>query len=549
MADDAFAMLDWNAAETLPGFLARAPRLSQRERATILDAAIATLRGFYAHLPMKRVAHGIDPVGRLAALRRTLADVTDDIAFHHAVSAVFASLHDLHTIYVLPEFYAHATATLPFELGVAHGKAGDEIIITRLATGFAADPFQPGVVALSWNGIPIARAVALLADRSGGANPPAAQARAVAMLTARPMTRMPPPDETWVEIEYCAADGSVQLLRCPWRMCPLHPEAAHPVPAPHGSLDIEGDALRRSHARLFAPPPARKPAHPAAVAVASSLPALFAGWTGCHAGRPFGHLRIRSFKTFDATGFLAELRRLLALLPPEGLILDVRDNSGGLLAAAERALQYFSSHPIAPALGQFVATPETLALCRRQTPAHADAHCDLSPWIASTLQGLATGAAHSGAFPLTDPAACNDTGRVYPGPVVLLTSALCYSATDIFTGGFQDHAIGPIIGVDDNIGAGGANTWTYDLLRQLVPAAHLPALPHGAGFHVALRRTLRVGPNAGLALEETGIHLEAGDRYSRTRHDLLHDDAGLIAHAAARLAYCCDPDAREPSVG
>ena len=35
--------------------------------------------------------------------------------------------------------------------------------------------------------------------------------------------------------------------------------------------------------------------------------------------------------------------------------------------------------------------------------------------------------------PITDPAACNFIGQRYYGPVVLVTNALCYSATDIFT--------------------------------------------------------------------------------------------------------------------
>ena len=35
-------------------------------------------------------------------------------------------------------------------------------------------------------------------------------------------------------------------------------------------------------------------------------------------------------------------------------------------------------------------------------------------------------------FPLTAPDAANDIGQRYHGPVVLVTDARCYSATDIF---------------------------------------------------------------------------------------------------------------------
>ena len=57
---------------------------------------------------------------------------------------------------------------------------------------------------------------------------------------------------------------------------------------------------------------------------------------------------------------------------------------------------------------------------------------------------------------------------------MLVTDARCYSATDIFAAGFADHAIGTILGVDDNTGAGGANVWTHGLLTQLLAAADPP---------------------------------------------------------------------------
>ena len=39
----------------------------------------------------------------------------------------------------------------------------------------------------------------------------------------------------------------------------------------------------------------------------------------------------------------------------------------------------------------------------------------------------------------------NLVGQRYFGPVVLITDARCYSATDIFAAGFADHEIGPIL--------------------------------------------------------------------------------------------------------
>jgi hypothetical protein len=60
------------------------------------------------------------------------------------------------------------------------------------------------------------------------------------------------------------------------------------------------------------------------------------------------------------------------------------------------------------------------------------------------------------------------SGRSTGGPKVLITDALCYSATDMFAAAFQDHGIGPILGVDHNTGAGGANVWSHRLLLELM---------------------------------------------------------------------------------
>ncbi len=73
---------------------------------------------------------------------------------------------------------------------------------------------------------------------------------------------------------------------------------------------------------------------------------------------------------------------------------------------------------------------------------------------------------------------------------MLLTDALCYSATDIFAAGFQDNHVGPVLGASGNTGAGGANVWDHALLRQVFPGPGSPfgALPKGTSFRVSIRR-------------------------------------------------------------
>ena len=76
----------------------------------------------------------------------------------------------------------------------------------------------------------------------------------------------------------------------------------------------------------------------------------------------------------------------------------------------------------------------------------------------------------------------NRIGRVFRGGVLLLTDVSTYSAGDIFAAAYQDHEIGPVIGVDPATGGGGGNVWTHqDILRNLPVTPDLPLqkLPDG----------------------------------------------------------------------
>src|SRR5207344_612184 len=110
-----------------------------------------------------------------------------------------------------------------------------------------------------------------------------------------------------------------------------------------------------------------------------------------------------------------------------------------------------------------------------------------------------TGSDFSQGFPVEPEKNSNLTGQIYQGPVVLITDALCYSTTDIFSAGFQDHQIGTVLGCHSSTGAGGANVWNYsDLVHStLKPSNPFIELPQGADMRVAARRCTRVGRRSG----------------------------------------------------
>src|SRR5262249_17408496 len=100
--------------------------------------------------------------------------------------------------------------------------------------------------------------------------------------------------------------------------------------------------------------------------------------------------------------------------------------------------------------------------------------------------------------------------------------------------GFQDHEIGPILGVHGTTGAGGANSWFHGNLLELgLPNNPYQDLPEGTELKIALRRSLRVGRNAGRGLEEFGVKADAV--HELTRNDVLNCDVDLIGKAVSML--------------
>src|SRR3712207_2613490 len=542
----------------LHDFLRTAGTLTLAERMTIVGQALLMLEGNYVHLPLKSAMHAVNPVQRLRLLRARLLRQTDatmdpERSFHQEMSAIFHSVRDLHTNYLLPQPFAGMIAYLPFQVEKCADGDRTTYIVTRLAKGFATPTFVVGVEITHWNGMPIERAVAVNAGRFAGSNTAARLARGVDSLTVRSLRLHLPPDEEWVTVSYVDRDGVRRELREPWLVAPNAPAMADAevltTAAASMGLDLHADETGRARALLFAPRAVEQSlgneavelsADPAAVGadVPSSMPLVFRARSVQTASGVFGHLRIFTFNVPDPAAFVAEFVRLVELLPQDGLILDVRGNGGGHILASEFTLQTLTPRRITPEPVQFVCTPLNLEICRRHKDNPTN-QIDLGPWFPSMDQSVETGSIYSSAFPISPEDGANNVGQKYSGPVVLVTDARCYSATDIFSAGFQDHEIGPVLGVDDSTGAGGANVWTHGLLKALrdVPAdpdSPYKPLPKQADMRVSIRRTLRVGALAGTPVEDLGVRPTV--RHELNRRDVLEGNVDLMDAAGALLA-------------
>jgi hypothetical protein len=244
----------------------------------------------------------------------------------------------------------------------------------------------------------------------------------------------------------------------------------------------------------------------------------------------FGYLRIWSFDVDDDTGFINAAISLLHRLPQTGLIIDLRNNPGGLIPAAERLLQLFTPERVAPTKFALRATRLTAAMSR--APFN---QAELAPWAESLSTAELTGERYSSHLPITTYEECNDLGQHYGGPVVVAVDANTYSSGDLFTAGILDNRIGPVVCVGQATGAGGANVWGWEDLRAALQAAEqsLPPLPGNVSFTVAVRRAVRAGDADGTLIEDAGV---PGQPYEMTRDDIFKGNRDLIDHCAAILA-------------
>ncbi|RXR22792.1 hypothetical protein EQW78_15030 [Oerskovia turbata] len=242
-----------------------------------------------------------------------------------------------------------------------------------------------------------------------------------------------------------------------------------------------------------------------------------------------GLLRLWSFDVGDDAAYLDEMTRLLGLLPTGGVVVDLRGNPGGLVWAAERALQLFTDHPVVPTRFSLVATPLT-----RLMAASPFNRLELEAWNGSLQDAVSTGEQYAQPLPLTEPAWCNDRGRAYPGPAVAVVDPTTYSSGDLFAAGWVDNDVGPLVAVGQATGGGGANVWTLSQVRDALAGTEraLPPMPAGTSLTVAVRRTIRSGRGDGIPIEDLGI---GGVPYDMTRDDLLQGNVDLQAFCLGLL--------------
>jgi hypothetical protein len=447
------------------------------DRRRMLDQTTFALDHFYVHLPRKKAIYGFDPVRALALLRLRV-ETLSDAEFHENFVEILARVRDRHVMFYGRAPYG-AAAVLPFTIETCWD-GGDEIyVVTEIDGTTQINTLEVGARVSHWNGIPIDRYVRLTANLFDGGNEAASLARSLAFLTHRPLTQFGPPLEEWVDLHF-TVNGAVAEERFAWTgfdaaNAPSYPAIGRNLTGFGGDLllmDLQNARRVRSAPQSFdAAPPIQPAAPPFGIPViqGSGANGVFDYGTVTTSDGTFAYLRFWSFRANDVDDLVNALTPVLRTLPQNGLIFDMRGNTGGYIAAGERVLQLFSAQPVVPARFQFRITDATRAM--------AEATDEFIRWRPSFVEAFGTGEEYTRGIPIEgDDADYNQVGRKYAGPVILISDALAFSTADIFAAGFIDNQVGKLICTDANMAAAGGNNWVWDVVRLYNPDFRIDAV-------------------------------------------------------------------------
>ncbi len=534
---------------TLANFRKTQGYMNMGDKVNVIEQAICILEMAYVHLAQKTALYAANPIMRLQVIKQELLaglyENDGELDFHERIIEVFNSVRDLHTMYQLPMPYKDKVAFLPFFVEQYHDDEEPRFIASK-TLGKQVGSFEAGVRITHWNGVSIEKAILNNAKKHAGSNDEARFARGLDSLTFRPLAVMLPPDEEWVSVRYIDPDGRAKNRKFKWFVGSVHAriwndlenEQAISKLSSCGGYDYTTELVHKTKLHFFAPEVARKVFNATHIkmknAAVSDNTEFSAHFKTMRPADDIGYIRIYSFNTTRPKEFALYFKELLESFNTDTVIIDIRNNGGGHIWASEYMLQTLKKKSITPQNAQFVNSEVTETICRIHSPSTTLKGLDLGNWYSKLAHIRHTGAAFSIGHPITAVEELKTLRADRNYKAVLITDALCYSASDIFAAGFQDENIGKIIGVHKNTGAGGANVWTHSLLHHLTrdetgQSDFFRPLQYGADIRVAIRRTLRNGINRGVPLEDLGI--EPDEVRHLTRDDLLFKNRDLLARA------------------
>lgn len=477
------------------------PEYTIDQKKLVLDQARIILSQIYINREVKIKDFGptANPIPYLNKIESELATISDE-SFHKQLSDIFFRLRDLHTLYYLPAPFACYQSFLPFGFKEVTAENGKKVIAVSTMRDdqnvlkYMPQPFRlkVGDILTSYDGVSVEKAIELKMPYSLGANPSAARRKSIESLRFYEHDLELLPKKDTVKLEFQTKEGERYKLELPWVIW----------------KDWNCIAAQNKLADNFVKKaPMAKAKKERGNFDQTGETTLYWQINKTKYGN-FAYVELLSFNPIDLTvnQVVTKVKNLLLneLKDTDGLMFDLRGNTGGQLPLAERLIQLFSPRAI---------QPHTFILRNSEA---TQAFMALTPFDKFTKEldeAVRTGAPFTKKLSIDSEEEVNDLGQVYFKPVAVYVDSNCYSACDTFAAHVQDHKVATVFGEDQTTGGGGANVFSLDeMLEDFaqygVDSAPFKKLPNNQNIIFAFRQTFRSGANLGKLIENAGVKVD-----------------------------------------
>lgn len=525
-----------------------------RQRARLVDQAIAVLHGNYVFTHAHAIKMGFDPVAALLRLREELINPNETKGgksnwnFFKAVTRIISDIGDPHTAIQLPDQISSYTGFVPFLIEAYFDRTvgKNRYFISHIVDNVEIDNVQIGDEVISLNGAMIDEALKTAESSSDGVFSPALrfERRSLDHLTIIPLDVSLVDDENAESVKLCLRrDGETLEYEHVYLFAQL------------GLHTLSATGEKRSERRLYFSD-LRSMLFAPRSAEAKSLPSngrvkreklgertnlrIERIWLddGEHRKKQICYVRLYALESGDRDQFIEYIMGPLESPRSEfdGLIIDIRAAKGGSIRLADQLAAHCGGKEIEPVKGQLRNTRLNEAYSRERAKKKIPPY---GMWADSIRTRAAEGLLYSAALPfskrgdLTPPAEASANGDI---PKLLIVDNNTASAAEVFAAGFADNELGEILGTHPT--TAGACSHGIRLNKLLMERVNDGGYPYDkestiGRIKLSMCRLVRSGLSAGEIIEGNGVRADV--IVPLTKDDVMNNNQDLLETAITRL--------------